>query len=48
MTTTTISNIKKIEGECAKLCEENVQVWKKLIEDLEMKVVEAKLGEVHD
>jgi hypothetical protein len=47
-TTTTVANIKKIEGECMKLCEENAQVWTKLIEDLEMKVVEAKLREAQE
>jgi hypothetical protein len=46
--TTTISNIKKIEGECAKLCEENAQVWTKLIEDLEMMVVDAKIREAKE
>jgi hypothetical protein len=48
MTTTTVANIKKIEGECTKLCEENAQVWTELIEDPEMKVVEAKLREVQE
>jgi hypothetical protein len=33
METTTVANIKKIEGECTKLYEENAQVWTKLIED---------------
>jgi hypothetical protein len=47
-TTTIVANIKKIEGECMKLCEENAQVWKELIEYLDMKVVEAKLREVQE
>jgi hypothetical protein len=42
-TTTIVANIQKIEGECVKLCEENVQVWIELIEDMEMKVIESKL-----
>jgi len=46
--TTTISHIKKTEGECAKLCKENAQVWTGLIEDPEMKVVEAKIREVQE
>jgi hypothetical protein len=33
METKTFSNIKKIEGECVKICDENAQVWTKLIED---------------
>jgi hypothetical protein len=41
--TTIVANIQKIEGECVKLCEENVQVWIELIEDMEMKVIESKL-----
>jgi hypothetical protein len=27
MATKTVSNIKRIEGECAKLCEESAQIW---------------------
>jgi hypothetical protein len=46
MVMTTVSNIKRIEGECTKLCEESTQVWKKLVEDPEMKAIEAKLREV--
>jgi len=45
METTIVAKIKKIEGECAKLSEENVHVWKKLIEDMEMKAIESKLIE---
>jgi hypothetical protein len=45
MTTTTVVNIKNIEGEYTKLCEENAQVWTELIEDPNMKVVESKIRE---
>jgi len=48
MTNTGIVNIKKIEGECEKICAENAQVWTELIEDLNMKVVEGKLREVKE
>jgi hypothetical protein len=44
--TTTVSNIKKIEGEFMKLCEENTHVRKYLIEYTEMKLIEANLREV--
>jgi hypothetical protein len=40
---TTIENIKKMEGECTKLCEESAQIWTNLVEDPKMKVVEARL-----
>jgi hypothetical protein len=45
--TTTLANIKNIEGECKKLCEEKVQVWKEFIQYLDMKAVEVKLIEAH-
>jgi hypothetical protein len=41
MTMKTISNIKKVEGECSKLCEESAHIWTEIIEDPEMKGVEA-------
>ena len=48
MATTKISNIKKIEGECTKLYEESAQIWTELVEDPEMKAMEAKLREVKE
>jgi DNA repair exonuclease SbcCD ATPase subunit len=33
MEMTTVSNIKKVEDECTKLCEESVQVWTELMGD---------------
>jgi hypothetical protein len=46
METITISNIKKVEDKCAKLCKESVQVWIELMRDPKMKGIEAKLREV--
>jgi hypothetical protein len=43
-----LQTLRKIEGECTKLCEENAQVWKELIEDPEMKAIEAKLREAQE
>jgi hypothetical protein len=37
-----------VEEECAKLCEESAQIWTDLVEDPEMKVVEAKLREAQE
>jgi hypothetical protein len=37
-----------VEEECTKLCEESTQIWKDLVEDPDMKVVEAKLREAHE
>jgi hypothetical protein len=34
-----IENIKKMDEECANLCEENMHIWKNLMEDPKMKVV---------
>jgi hypothetical protein len=48
MEMTTVSNIKKVEGECTKLYEESAQVWTKLIEDPKMKAIEAKLREAQE
>jgi hypothetical protein len=48
METITITNIKKIQEECTKICEESAQVWKKLIEYPEIKAIEAKLREVKE
>jgi hypothetical protein len=48
MMMTTITNIKKVEEECAKLYEESVQIWKDLVEYPEMKVMEAKLREAQE
>jgi hypothetical protein len=38
-----ISNIKKVEGECAKLCEERKHIWTELVEDPKIKEMEARL-----
>jgi hypothetical protein len=46
METTAVSNIKNIEGECVKLCKENMHVWTELIEYMEMSIVETNLREV--
>jgi hypothetical protein len=40
-----IANIKKVEEEWKKLCEERMQIWTDLVEDPEMKDVEKKLRE---
>jgi hypothetical protein len=45
-TLTTIANIKKVEEECTKICEESVQIWTDLVEDPEMKAMEEKLRDV--
>jgi hypothetical protein len=47
MVMTTVSNIKRIEGECTKLCEESAGL-DKLVEDPEMKAIEAKLREAQE
>jgi hypothetical protein len=44
----TVENIKKLEEECTKLCEESAQIWTNLMEDPEMKVVEARLRDVQE
>jgi hypothetical protein len=43
---TTVENIKKLDEECTKLCEESTQIWKTLMEDPKMKVVEDILRDV--
>jgi hypothetical protein len=43
-----IANIKKIEGECAKICEESTQIWIDLVEDPNMKAIESKLREEYE
>jgi len=48
MTTTYVANIKKIDDECAKLCEENAEVWIELIEYPEMKIIEENLRDVQE
>jgi hypothetical protein len=42
-----VANIKKIEGEYAKLYEDSTHIWMELVEDPEMKVLEEKLIEAH-
>jgi hypothetical protein len=41
---TSVASIKSLDEECMKLCEEIMQLWKKLMEDPIMKVVEEILG----
>jgi hypothetical protein len=43
--TTTVVNIKKIEGECTKPCEERAQIWTDLVDDSEMKDIDSKIRE---
>jgi hypothetical protein len=31
METKTIANIKRVEGECTKICEESAHVWKNIV-----------------
>jgi hypothetical protein len=40
---TLVAIIMSLEEVCAKLCEEITQLWTKLTENLEMKVVEERL-----
>jgi predicted nucleic acid-binding Zn-ribbon protein len=42
-TMTSVASIKSLDEECTKLCEESTQIWTNLMEDPEMKVVEARL-----
>jgi hypothetical protein len=37
---TLVESIKRLDEECVKLCEESVQIWTNLMEDMEMKDVE--------
>jgi hypothetical protein len=46
--TTTVANIKKVEGECAKLYEESAQDMDRVGRRPEMKVVEAHLREAQE
>jgi len=43
---TIIENIKKLDEECTNLCEERTHIWKNLMEDLEMKSMEARLRDM--
>jgi predicted nucleic acid-binding Zn-ribbon protein len=43
---TIIENIKKLDEECTNLCEERTHIWKNLMEDSEMKSVEARLRDM--
>jgi len=45
---TFVANIKKVEEECTKLCEESTQIWIDLVEDPKMKDVEEKLMEAQE
>jgi hypothetical protein len=38
-----VASIKRMEKECANLCEENAHIWKNMMEDPDMKVVEARI-----
>jgi hypothetical protein len=48
MEMTIVANIKKVEEEFAKLCEESAQIWTDLVEYLEMKAMEVKLREAQE
>jgi hypothetical protein len=43
---TTLENIKELDEECTNICEESAQIWKNLMEDPEMKVIEDILRNV--
>jgi hypothetical protein len=45
---TVVASIKTLEEECTKLCEESTQIWTNLMEDPEMKVLEARLRDVQE
>jgi hypothetical protein len=45
---TSVASIKSLKEECAKLCEETRQIWTNLMEDLEMKVVGARLRDAQE
>jgi hypothetical protein len=43
MVNTTVENIKSLEVECAKLCEESTKVWTRLTEDVELQEIGKKI-----
>ena len=45
---TTVANMKRVQEECANLCEESTQIWTELVDDPEMKAVEAHLREAQE
>jgi galactokinase/mevalonate kinase-like predicted kinase len=45
MALATVANVNKVEEECDKISEESAQIWTDLVEDHEMKDVQAKLRE---
>jgi hypothetical protein len=45
---TSVASIKRLDEECVKLCEESMQIWTNMMEDPEMKVVEARLRDVQE
>jgi len=45
---TSVASIKRLDEECTKLCEENTQIWKNLMKDPKMKVVEARLRDAQE
>jgi len=47
-TITSVENIKSLDEECTKLCEESMQICTNLMEDLEMKAMEDRLMDVQE
>jgi hypothetical protein len=45
---TMVENINKLDKECANLYEKSVQIWKNLMKDQEMKVVESILRDAQE
>jgi hypothetical protein len=43
MVNTTVENIKSLEVECAKLCEESTEFWTRLTEDVELQEIGQKI-----
>jgi hypothetical protein len=45
---TSVESTNILEEECEKLCEESTQIWKNMMEDPKMKVVEARLRDAQE
>jgi len=45
---TLVEIIKSLDEECVKLCEERMHIWTNMMEDIVMKVVEARLRDVQE
>jgi hypothetical protein len=43
MMNTTVENIKSLETESSKLCEESTEVWSRLIEDVQLQEIGQKI-----